>query len=79
MAAQKYLFLIERLDVELTKFKALLRRQKELRKLNPNSYKTIGEYERNKIIVSQFLSSDIPKMLYKASFDFQELLNEFLG
>ena len=79
MAAQKYLFLVERLNVELTKFKVLLRRQKELRKLNPDSFKSIGEYERNKTMVSQFLNSDIPKTLYKASFDFQELLNEFLG
>lgn len=78
LAAQRYLDEIGILNQQLEYFKNLLRKQKEIRK-NNNLYKGLEEYQNNKERISIFLSSEIPKRLYKISFDFQEILNEFLG
>ena len=78
-AASKYLLIIRSLQTDLNNFKTLLKRQKELRRLHSGTYANLDEYERNRTMISQFLSSSIPKTLYSISFDFQTLLIEFLG
>lgn len=78
MAAQRYLFIINDLNQELQRFKQLLKRQKEIRRSN-DAYKELEEYQLNKEKVTLFLTGKVPKTLYEISFDFQKLLNEFLG
>lgn len=82
IAASNYLALTDSLSGRLLDFTQLLKRQKALRKSVNNDrdkLNTIDEYVKNKSIVSSFLTSDIPRQLYEASFAFQNTLNAYLG
>lgn len=79
IAAQKYIFIFERLKQQTDAFKALLQAQKNIRYKIPNNFKELEEYQKNKQMISQFLAGDIPKLIYKSSLDFQQILNNFLG
>ena len=79
-AALEYKNIVEDLDQQLNLFTQKLRRQSQIRKqVGKVNAQTIDEYIKNKTDIQMFLLSEIPKKLYKASFEFQNKLNEFLG
>lgn len=79
-AAQEYKMILADLELELSRFSQLLRRQSQIRKeVGKTGAQEVDEYIKNKTEVQAFLASDIPKRLYAASFKFQNQLNEFLG
>lgn len=79
-AALDYKDIVKNLNAKLTLFTSTLRRQQQIRRqFGRVNAQGLDEYIKNKQEIQQFLSSDIPKQLYKASFEFQNKLNEFLG
>jgi len=77
-AAASYKNVVEVLSVQVTNFENILKRQKALRKASA-SYNELDEYIANRTYVSDFLQSGIPQSLYQATFDFQQIVNNFLG
>lgn len=77
--ATRYIKIFEELRQQVKDFENVLRRQSQLRKSFRDTYETIDEYIENKNYVTAFLNSDIPKKLYSSSFNFQAVLNNYLG
>ena len=69
------------LENEINEFKALLKRQKEMRNANKDSkkYEQIQAYIQGKQQQSLFLKGDVPKRYYTAAMKFQAIINKFIG
>lgn len=72
---------LKSLENEINEFKALLKRQKEIRNANKDSkkYEEISAYIQGRQQQSLFLKGDIPKRYYAAAMKFQAIINKFIG
>ena len=72
---------LKNLEDEINEFKALLKRQKEMRNANRDSkkYEEIPAYIQGKQQQSLFLKGDIPRRYYAAAEKFQAIINQFIG
>lgn len=72
---------LESLNNEINEFKALLKKQKEMRNAYRagNAYKKIDTYIQGRQQQTKFLKGDIPKRYYAAANKFQNIINEVIG
>ena len=70
-AAAYYISVVEDLNKEISEFENLLRHQQKLRRADRTNFGNMDEYIQGKDQIRAFLNSDIPRRLYKESFDFQ--------
>lgn len=80
--ANQYVSFIKSVQTEVRYFEHILKKQKDIRKQvkgDKNIYNEIDEYIKNKEIINNFLTGELPQKIYSMTFRFQEKINLFLG